>query len=203
MPPSDEHLLSSGVKREGCHAAARLLARRAPGTSPCLPCLLVRHLPAGAAPGAPDHSCVPRLQTRLHEENDTQVICPLCLYGYILPDSPVVSGPWQLARGVARGVALFRRAQLPFAACPACQMNSGRAQEDGHITDYAALLPAEFYPNPFLSEPKDGSGPTRPGPCWEPIVNGYGPGQGRRNDSPEETLVNGCVCPHLPVPRLT
>ncbi len=41
------------------------------------------------------------------------------------------------------------------------------------MTDYAALLPAEFYPNPFLSEPKDGSGPTRPGPCWEPLVNGY------------------------------
>jgi hypothetical protein len=25
------------------------------------------------------------------EENETEIICPLCMYGYILPDSPMVS----------------------------------------------------------------------------------------------------------------
>ncbi len=25
------------------------------------------------------------------EENETEIICPLCMYGYILPDSPLVS----------------------------------------------------------------------------------------------------------------
>ena len=46
-------------------------------------------------------------------------------------------------------------------------------QGDGHITDFSALLPPEFYPNPFLGEPTDGSGPGRAGPCWEPVINGY------------------------------
>ena len=46
-------------------------------------------------------------------------------------------------------------------------------QGEGHITDFSALLPAEFYPNPFLGEPKDASGPRRAGPCWEPVINGY------------------------------
>ena len=65
--------------------------------------------------------------------NDTSVICPLCMYGYIFPDSPF---------------------------------------GDGHVTDFCALLPPEFYPNPFLGEPKDGCGPARAGPGWEPITNG-------------------------------
>ena len=25
------------------------------------------------------------------EENETEIICPLCMFGYILPDSPMVS----------------------------------------------------------------------------------------------------------------
>ena len=30
--------------------------------------------------------------TRLSLANDTSVICPLCMYGYILPDSPEGDG---------------------------------------------------------------------------------------------------------------
>ena len=71
--------------------------------------------------------------TRLAYENDSSVICPLCMFGYILPDTPL---------------------------------------GNGHISDLSALLPPEFYPHPFLTAPKDGSGPPRPGPCWEPVING-------------------------------
>jgi hypothetical protein len=30
--------------------------------------------------------------TRLSLANDTSVVCPLCMYGYILPDSPAGDG---------------------------------------------------------------------------------------------------------------
>lgn len=53
-----------------------------------------------------------------------------------------------------------------------CITCASTEQEDGHITDLSALLPPEFYSNPFLAEPKDGSGPVRAGPAWEPVING-------------------------------
>ena len=41
--------------------------------------------------------------------------------------------------------------------------------EEGHIAEYCALLPPEFYPPPAGIEPTDGSGPTRAGPGWAPL----------------------------------
>jgi len=66
-------------------------------------------------------------------EGEASTECPLCTYGFILPEETM---------------------------------------GEGHMTDFSALLPGEFYPNPFLAEPTDGGGPSRAGPCWSPVVNG-------------------------------
>ena len=59
-----------------------------------------------------------------------------------------------------------------YMQCGGLSNASMQSQGEGHMTDFSALLPGEFYPNPFLAEPTDGGGPSRAGPCWSPVVNG-------------------------------
>eukprot|EP00960_Hanusia_phi_P033633 750566-Hanusia_phi.AAC.1 len=61
-------------------------------------------------------------------------------------------------------------------ACPLCKYGYilpwVPPEFEGTTMDLSALLPPEFYPCPFPVYPRDGSGPPRAGPCWEPIING-------------------------------
>ncbi|EKX49947.1 hypothetical protein GUITHDRAFT_135634 [Guillardia theta CCMP2712] len=67
-------------------------------------------------------------------------------------------------------------ARITQHACPLCLygyiLPAVPQEFEGTPMDFCALLPPEFYPCPFPVLPRDGSGPPRAGPCWEPIING-------------------------------